>query len=76
MSDLTGGDVLDIVALAEEKFSTANGQLTLLSGAIALVALHHGIRLKDLLVGVEATYKQTKRLAPNTAAAGVAKQPN
>ena len=76
MIGLSGRDVLDIIEAAERKHPGRDEMLTLLSSALSLVAMHHGISKKNLLRAVEQTYARTREVAPNTAAAGDAKQPN
>lgn len=67
MIDLRGGDILEVITLAEQKGLTPNGTLTVLSSALSLVALNEGISRKALLRGLEAAYDQSRKLAPNTA---------
>lgn len=76
MIGLTGSDVLDIVEAAERKHPGRDEILTLLSAALSLVALHHGVPKSVLIKGVEASYRQTRKLAPNTAAKSDTKQPH
>lgn len=65
--ELLGRDVLDLIAAVEAKTGEPNAQLTLLSSAIALVAIRHGIREQDLLRGMGQAFRQAVRKAPNFA---------
>jgi hypothetical protein len=74
-SALYGRDVLEIIEAVEARTQDPNAQLTLLTSAISLVAMHHGIRLKDLKRGLEEAYRQSMRKAPNFArSAGAAEE--
>lgn len=66
----SGRDVLDVLSFVESKHPGTNEMLTLLSSAIALVALHEGIKKKDLMRGVEGAYMRTREIAQNTAQRG------
>lgn len=63
--EIFGRDVLDVLGAVEAKTGEPNAQLTLLSSAISLVAIRHGIREKDLLRGMSEAFRQTVRKAPN-----------
>lgn len=67
MIELRGGDILEVIALAELKGVTPNGTLTVLSSALSLVAMNEGVGRKALLRAVEASYNQARKIAPNTA---------
>lgn len=68
MIGFSGRDVLDIIEAAERKHPGRDEMLTLLSSALSLVAMHHGVSQGMLLKGVRAAYARTKEIAPNTAA--------
>lgn len=67
MSSLYGQDVLDVIKLVEEKSGNPNAQLTLLTSAISMLAIGHGVRRKDLVRGLEAAFRQAVKKAPNFA---------
>jgi hypothetical protein len=64
-----GRDVLEILALVESKTLDPQAQLTLLSSAISMVAMHNGVPLSGLRKGVTEAYRQTLKIAPNFARA-------
>lgn len=66
-STIYGRDVLEVIKSVEGKTSNPNAQLTLLTSAICLVAIGHGVRLRDLRRGLEAAFRQSVQKAPNFA---------
>lgn len=64
-TSFSGREVLDLLEVVEAKAHGPNEQLTLLSLAISLVAINHGIRLRDLRRGVEQSFRNTVRATPN-----------
>jgi hypothetical protein len=62
-----GRDVLEILALVESKTLDPSAQLTLLTSAISMVAMAHGVPLSGLRQGLVASYRQSLKKAPNFA---------
>ncbi len=57
-NDLRGQDILDLIDLVESKTLDPNAQLTLLTSAISMVAIAHGVPLSGLRLGLVASYRQ------------------
>ena len=66
---IRGQDVIDLIELVESKTFDPNAQLTLLTSAISMVAMHNGIPLSGLRKGVVESYRQILNKAPNFARA-------
>lgn len=62
---ITGGDVLEIISLVEAKTLDPHAQLTLLTSAISLVAIHNGLPLSGLRRGLEQSFRQTVKITSN-----------
>ena len=61
MHDLKGQDVLDIIATVEGRTGDVNGQLTILTSAISIIAMKRGISRDDLLSGIRQAFNNARR---------------